>query len=302
MNIFKKTWELLHYFEWNVAIRPHYEGDYQGKAHPYRVIKNTWRYWCADPFLFAHNGKTYLFVEAFDKVNGKGMIGYRVLEGNKISKLHICMDLEHHLSYPYVYRRDDEIYMLPECFESGRLTAYRATAFPDRWEPAEVLLEDMCVCDSNYLNEDGTQLLLTMPLAGQPFVYDKLDLYVKQEGKWQAFSGNPVVCDASRARNAGGLFRHCGKLIRPSQNCADSYGEALVLNQVLELSDQGYREEKMEEIRISDVGYTGRKRFDGIHTLNVTQQYDVIDLRISSKLQPQRFVYLLKSHFKRGSV
>ncbi len=299
MGIIKKVSSLLHYFEWNIAVRPHFDGDFSGKEHPYTVIKNSVRYWCADPFIFEHNGKTYLFFEAFDKFKSKGLIGYRTLTSEKVSRIRICLETDFHLSYPYIYEKDGNIYMLPESFESGKLTVYKAINFPDKWEPEEVLLDNIQVCDSNYITHGGNEILLTMPLHGTSFVYDKLELYSKTDSGWIGCDSNPVVSDASCARNAGAFFSHGSDLIRPSQNCSDSYGNSIVLNRVKELSPASYSEEKIQELKIGEINYIGKKVFDGIHTLNVNKKYDVIDLRISEKLQPQRIFYLIKSHFKR---
>ncbi len=290
----------MHYFEWNIAIRPHYDGDFSGKEHPYRVIKNSWRYWCADPFIIDHGGKTYVFFEAFDRIKSKGLIGYREITNGKISKIRICLETEHHLSYPYLYERNGDIYMLPESFESKKLVFYKAVSFPDKWQEHELILDDVAVCDSVLVRHDSTEFLLTMPLHGVPYVYDELDMYVKRENTWEKHPDSPMICDTSHARCAGDIFKHNGMYIRPSQDCSVSYGEAVVLSKITQLDENGYAEEPFCKLTISDMNYTGKKKFDGIHTLNISKTYDTIDLRISSKLQLQRMPSLIKSHFKKG--
>ncbi len=296
MNIFKKAWDLLHYFEWNIAIRPHFDGDFRGTDHPYKVIKNSIRYWCADPFVFSHNEKNYVFFEAFDKFNCKGLIGYREIKKNSFSKIHICLQTDHHLSYPFIFKKDGNIYLLPECFESGKLTLYRAIDFPDKWEEDSTLLSNIRVCDTNHIESDRHEYLLTTPLLQEPFVYDKLYLYTKFNGSWLPCDSNPVVCDTDKARNAGNIFSSSIGLVRPAQNCSVSYGESIVLNHITDISPTRYLEEKIDELKISEINYCGKKVFDGIHTLNVTSDYD----RISEKLQLQRMFFLLKSKLKRG--
>ena len=108
--------------EWTVAFRPH-EDHFDGPMS-FRVMKNTWRYWCADPFPFDYDGKTYVFMEVADKTTQKGMIGYRVIENGNVSPIRICIKTPHHMSYPMIYTRGEDIYMIPECFESKRLTVY----------------------------------------------------------------------------------------------------------------------------------------------------------------------------------
>ena len=63
----------------------------------------------------------------------------------------------HHLSYPQVFARDGEIWMLPEGSGSGKLTLYRASAFPDRWIAATDA-DDGEISDATLLEHDGPLL------------------------------------------------------------------------------------------------------------------------------------------------
>lgn len=286
--------------QWWVAIRPHRQEAWLDTPMEFQVLKNTWRYWCADPFAFDHNGKTYLFMEVLDKITQKGSIGYRVIENGKVSGIRICLHTGDHMSYPMIYEDNGEIYMIPECFESKRLTVYRAVAFPDQWEPCETLPGEKVVCDTNYLAVDGQKYLLTMPLHGLPFQYDRLELYVRRQGKWESAACNPMTLGADRARNAGHFFRYDGGWIRPSQNCADSYGEAVNLNKVTKISPEGYEEAPWKKITVADIR-TDRGCFDGIHTLNHSRSYDVIDLRRLRSFQFARLFFFIRSKLRRKS-
>jgi hypothetical protein len=286
--------------QWWVAVRPHMEDGYLDTPMDFRVLKNTWRYWCADPFAFDHDGKTYLFMEVFDKTTQKGAIGYRVIDRGKVSGIRICLNTGDHMSYPMIYRANGQIYMIPECFESNRLTVYRAVEFPDRWEPCEVLPGLRKVCDTNYLAVDGQEYLLTMPLHGQPFQYDQLELYIRRQGKWESADCGPMTLGADRARNGGHFFRYKGEWIRPSQNCAASYGEALNLNKVTKLSPDGYEETLWNKITVADIR-TDREGFDGIHTFNHSASYDVIDLRKLHSFQFARLFYFIRNKLRRKS-
>lgn len=289
----------LYDVEWTVAFRPHQEDKCFDTPMTFQVMKNTWRYWCADPFPFDYDGKTYVFMEVADKTTQKGMIGYRVIENGNVSPIRICIKTPYHMSYPMIYTQGDEIYMIPECFESKRLTVYRAVAFPDRWEPCETILEDKMVCDTNYLSIDGMEYLLTMPLGGKKFCYDRLELYQKSpEGRWQLCPVSPLILGEDRARNAGHFFFHQGQLIRPSQNCGTSYGEEVLLNRVDQFHADGYRETLWKRIGIDGI-QTNRNDFDGIHTFNRSASYDVIDLRKQRSFQPARLIYFIQNKMKR---
>ena len=294
-NFFERFYDV----EWTVAYRPHREDGCFDTPTTFQVMKNTWRYWCADPFPFDYGGKTYVFMEVADKTTQKGMIGYRVIQDGKVSPIRICIKTPHHMSYPMIFTRGDEIYMIPECFESKRLTVYRAVAFPDRWKPCETILEDKMVCDTNYLSIDGKEYLLTMPLGGKKFCYDRLELYQKSpEGRWQLCPVSPLILGEDRARNAGHFFFHQGQLIRPSQNCGTSYGEEVLLNRVDQFHADGYRETLWKRIGINEI-HADRNDFDGIHTFNHSASYDVIDLRKQRSFQPARLWYFIRHMLRR---
>lgn len=286
--------------EWSVAFRPHQQTSCFDTTTPFYVMKNTWRYWCADPFAFDYGEKTYVFMEVLDKTTQKGMIGYRVIDNGNVSSIRICLKTPHHLSYPMIYTVGDEIYMIPECFESRQLTVYRAVSFPDRWETCETILKDKMVCDTNYLSIDGKEFLLTMPLNGQQFCYDRLELYNKRESGWELCPVSPLFLGAERARNGGHFFRHGSKLYRPSQNCGSSYGEELLINEVLEISPERYEEITRKRISVSDI-QTDQQGFDGIHTFNYSNSYDVIDLRKQRTFQGARLWYFIRHKLRRKS-
>jgi len=60
-------------------------------------------------------------------------------EGESWTYTGLALDTDHHLSFPYVFAANDEIYMVPDIANSGDYRAparlYRTTAFPLKWEP-----------------------------------------------------------------------------------------------------------------------------------------------------------------------
>jgi hypothetical protein len=64
------------------------------------------------------------------------------------------MAAPHHLSYPFIIEHEGQIYMLPEAYESGRLTLYRAKEFPGGWEPVCDLLDQPAI-DASVTHHNG---------------------------------------------------------------------------------------------------------------------------------------------------
>lgn len=285
--------------EWTVAIRSHVDHGTFDLPMKFRTLKNTWRYWCADPFVFDYEGKSYVFMEVMDKLTQKGAIGYRVIDRGKVGPIRICIKTPYHMSYPMIFTRDQEIFMIPECHISEKMTIYRAKKFPDTWVPTQVVLARKKVCDTNYVRVDGSEFLLTMPLSGSKYRYDTLELYRHSGGAWEQCPVSPIVLGEERARNGGSFFTCDGRLIRPSQNCGSSYGEKLVLNRVKRIAPDQYEEEVWKEITVRDI-QANAEDFDGIHTFNCSASYDVIDLRKELVFQPAKILYYLRHKLRRG--
>jgi len=301
MHILNKIKVLMRDVEWNVAIRPHNDLKIEEQSEQtFFVLKNTWRYWCADPFVFEKDGTTYIFMEIYDRITQRGEIGYRVWKNGKVSKIYKCMKSEHHFSYPYVYSEGETVYMLPECYQSGKLIRYKATHFPDKWEKDEIFIEDASLCDTDIVNSNKGQFLLTTEVYGEPFRYDRLFLYVHNGDKWVKTTDEPVVSGLDKARNGGAVFENFGRFIRPAQNCEDSYGSALRFFEINVISENEYKETEICSVEAKNVKLKNMSNcFDGIHTYNTNGKYDVIDLRRENVFQSARFVYLLRCRLKK---
>lgn len=297
----KKIHSLLHDVEWNIAIREHVENIpiEQQTELQFRVLKNNWRYYCADPFVFEYNRITYIFMEVFDRLTQRGAIGYRVLKNKKISDIKICLKTKYHLSYPFIFSNGTDVYMIPECYQSNRLEVYRAVRFPDKWEPDHIILNNIALCDTNFFEFASKQFLLTMPLTTFPFCYNELHLYYQKENTWFPSAVNPVVFGADHARNGGSLFCDHGRIVRPAQDCSSSYGNSLRFYKIDQVDENRYDESILCSWTINQIKTLGSPlNFDGIHTFNTNRKYDVIDLRRTRVFQPIKILFLVRNKIR----
>ena len=97
----------------------------------------------ADPFLIETGGTVYCFFEELPYRTNRGRISYVRLDQDhgRPHAIYPAIAEQHHLSYPFLLRYEDEILCIPEGSESGRIVAYAARAFPDQWYPKATLLE-----------------------------------------------------------------------------------------------------------------------------------------------------------------
>jgi hypothetical protein len=199
----------------------------------------------ADPFLFRHDGRRFIFYEDYDSRRRRAVICYAEIDaGGRRGSPGVALSEDCHLSYPFVFADGDAVYMLPETAGRRTVELYRAARFPDSWTLERVLLRDVAATDATLLRHEG-RLWLFVAIAvdgGRPI--DELFLFSSESlrGEWEPHPLNPVVSDVRCARPAGRVFLRDGHLIRPAQDCSRSYGWRLVFNRIEALSPSDYRE------------------------------------------------------------
>lgn len=260
---------------WAIAIRKsNGKRLYEGNHSLFSVIKNSFRYWRADPFLFEHNGETYLFAELFDRIKGKGVIGVAKINNGKSGKFKVCLDLPYHLSYPCVFTDNNEIYMVPECARSGKITVYKSKKFPYEWTEHRTLFEGEGVDTTPLPISQNKQMGFISTLRTKENRQNNCLFALDYSG-----TNRKLIDNDFTVRPAGHFIRHGNGFLRPSQDCNNSYGGALVFKRLINSDIENYKEET--DLRITpdeiDVDYK-KDRYNGIHTYNCTNEYEVIDL------------------------
>jgi len=270
--------------EWCCAVRFNSNDNIsllEDSEKEFTVLKNSFRYWTADPFLAEQNGSYYLFFEAYDRLKRKGVLGCRSISENGAGKIKIIYECASHLSYPFIFRKNGTFYIVPESKASGELFRLRCESFPYKWVKEKVLAKESIV-DTTILQHNATDYYVSQRVitAG---VFDRMDLfYSRGNDVLEECKNNPVKLDAKTARGAGGFFRYNGMLLRPSQNCGEQYGGMLNFNEVLSISENGYDERLYKCISASDIKLNVKNDFTGIHTYNRLNNVEVIDLKIGA--------------------
>ncbi len=232
----------------------------------------------ADPFLVERHGRTYLFFEDYRFATKKGVISCcEVDNAGNCGQPCVVLEREYHLSYPFLFEWQGEIYLLPESRDNRTIEMYRASDFPHSWTREAVLMEDVAAVDSTLLEYSGKWWLFAAGIQEDiTSPNDGLYLYFADSplGPWTAHPKNPIVSDARRARPAGRLYFKNGALIRPGQDCANGYGYAIQLHRVDVLSETDYCETPLS--RITPSWIPGSL---GTHTINQSEKLRVMDAR-----------------------
>lgn len=230
-------------------------------------------YW-ADPFLHPSPRGIGLFFEKMICAKGRAVIAWGLLDekGDVVDTQEVLRE-DWHLSYPQIIEHGGEAFMLPEAAESGRLTLYRSTDFPLRWERHSQLLDFPCV-DSTLYQHGAAWWLLTSPvIAGQAplCIAFRAD---SPAGPWRLHDRPVVSTRVEDARGAGNIFRHGKTLVRPSQDCGERYGGALVFNEILAIEDPPGEYRERYVARIDSHWMQG---LVGVHTYNRLYDWEVVD-------------------------
>jgi hypothetical protein len=258
--------------EWIVAVRVR-APDGRGNG-PLQALPNPAGRYLGDPFPIEVDGRHFLFMEDYSRAAGRGVISVSELGADGAwSPPRSVLERDHHLSYPFVFEQDGELYMVPETGEAGRVELLRAVEFPDEWRLDRVLLEGLTAVDAT-LHVDGGLFWLFANVVEGPGDRGELWLFSSRslDGDWAPHPRNPIVTDPGTARPAGRLFRRGGVLIRPGQDCSRAYGEAVVLNRVDVLSPDDYRETPVGRIEP-----TWMPGLDGTHTFTFDSRYEFLD-------------------------
>lgn len=262
---------------WNIGLVPQSAEDIarNGLTHPVQWLPRG-RLWTflADPFVLPEGNGTYrLFAERMDYVKGRGSIWSGVIQpeaGRQWVSLAPLLEADAHMSFPFAYTHQGQDHLLCETWETGGASLYARDA--GGWRFKQMLAPGGITVVDAALHHDGERWWLFCCHPGRRPM-ENLYLYHAPDpiGPWCPHPANPVVRDRAGARPAGPLFRTVDGLMRPSQDCSITYGGALTIKRVVDLTPTTYREEVVR--RIAPV----RPYSWGLHHLCPAGDFTLID-------------------------
>jgi len=220
----------------------------------------------ADPFVMCVGGEWQLFFEVLRADTQLGVVALATsADGVVWSYQGIIVDEPFHLSYPFVFAWDSEVYMIPESLGTRSVRLYRAIAYPRQWEFVADLLAGEDFADSTVFRHGGRWWMFTETGARSETGervgwHDVLRLFFADElkGPWTEHPMSPVVDGDSRvARMAGRVLEHEGRLVRFGQDCSSVYGRQVFAFEIVELSPHRYEERAITEQPVVGPGRDG---------------------------------------------
>ena len=227
-----------------------------------RLTKEETAY-IADPFFIREQDTFYLYVE-IKGIDNANIALFTSKDGVDYSYAGIVLDETFHLSYPQVFRHEENYYMLPETKGSNQVLLYKAENFPYSWQVEDTLIKDRALKDASILLSDELNLLVAVDDGLKQVMFRADSLF----GKWNEVKEfEPRWGNESRP---GGRFVSIDKdWYLPLQNHAEGYGTGISLYKLL-ITSEDYKFELADKLLLKpqeEIKWFER----GMHHLDVQQ-------------------------------
>lgn len=291
--------------DWNVIVGSF---DQNLKLVEAKFIPNFPGSYFADPFLLEVNGKIFIFVEEYFWNHAIGKIS--LIEFNDFDLRHHGTIIEEnfHLSFPFIFKKNGNIYMVPESHQNANVSLYEATEFPYQWTRKTHIIPDVCVSDTVlFENESHYFALCNEETSRFGDRLTNLKLYASKKDESTKF---PHFCyvedisnEAKRARN-GGLFEWRDGFCRVNQKPSfNQYGKEIFVNRIsIEVADN---QVVYEENRINDFDAlieSVSKEYTGCHHLHVLEEKNLFVCDVSTLRFKRKFLLQLEQFSPKFSL
>lgn len=272
-----KAWRKLrgHSYRWGVAYQ--FVSNWRDAVlWRSKVIKNPPHRYLADPFVASRDGRHVVFVEDYDIRTNRGLVSAYELTKEGATPLGTALEEPFHLSFPFVFEHNGDLFMCPDTHEAKDIRLYRCTEFPLKWELHRVLMKDVSATDTMIFERGGKWWMLTnIDTSALGDHCSELHAFSAESfdaTDWRGHASNPLVIDSTYARN-GGLLRSGDALFRVFQvQRFDAYGAAMGIAEIKTLNQERY-----EETQIAMIEPKFLPRLQAAHTYSFSDGVLVVD-------------------------
>lgn len=225
----------------------------------------------ADPFGYFHNEHLCIIHEKYSYNEHKGWI--EIQRSNEESN--IAIESGKHLSYPYIFSFNNDLYCVPESYQKNSIELYRLSKNNNKWEFENTIADGVPAVDSSLVYYNKRWWLFCTREDNNPnnhlYIYHS-DSLTK---KFIPHNNNPVKTDIRSARPAGTFFTVNNELYRPSQDCSKSYGCGISINKIEKLNENEFSETTINYISPNKKWSFNR----GIHTISIAGNFILFDAK-----------------------
>ncbi|WP_288278164.1 hypothetical protein [uncultured Prevotella sp.] len=257
---------------WNIGIIDNSLEDVINNI-PIKIRMLRHRYkegWFADPFILdVSDSFIWLLVEELYFKNDRGRISKLTIDKKRFELLKVepVLELDSHLSFPAIFRENNNIYIYPENAKGLGLAMYEYDPLTNKCEFIKIISKRK-LADAIITNVFGEDVIWAteMPthngcILNEYSLMKEGDVVLKYQ----------YAFDENVARNAGDWFKLNERVFRPAQDCNMNYGKAVVLQEVIKTTE-GFDFKEIRRIESTLWNYT-----TGCHTFNQFKDVIIID-------------------------
>ena len=224
--------------------------------------------WYADPFILDYDeNQIELLVEEWKYKINKGRIARLTIDRKTYQLLRetIILELDTHLSFPFIQRKDGKIYVSPENGSAGEWNQYEYSVNSDKLTRIRTTVSEP-LTDAISTSLLGEELIFSThhPIANKSV----LSVY-----NAQGVRITDVQFPKNVARGAGDWFIFEDRVFRPAQDCSVSYGGSVIIQEVKRTGKSSF--EFNDVIRLES---NNPKYCRGLHTFNHYKDLTVVDV------------------------
>jgi hypothetical protein len=195
----------------------------------------------AHPFMIVTDSLYYMFFTAKDEKTDKGGIGMaESKDGINWKYKQIVIKEPFVLAYPYVFKWQNDYYMIPEAHTETSVRLYKAIEFPAKWKyEGDLLTGEQFFVPTVIRYKEMWWMFIVRPGNETLRLFYADDL----KGPWTEHPQSPIVKnDLNTARPAGRPFIIDGILYRLGMDCDPTYGSLVHAFKITDLSTKIYAE------------------------------------------------------------
>ena len=245
------------------------------KGKPIKVnwLKHSYKdRWFADPFILdVTESEIWVLVEEwYDPIN-RGRISKLVIDKHtfQLKDIIVLLELDSHLSFPAIRRKDGDVYVYPENSAKNQLKEYKYNKDKERLEFSSIIADEP-LTDAIQTELFGYKLLFSTNLPDANGKH--LGIYQWNEDLKKYTLREEHHYSDNLSRSAGDFFQYDSKTYRPTQVCIKSYGDAVSIQEVSYNQSDGWEFNEIRRI------YSPHPDLDlGFHTFNTYKNIIVVD-------------------------
>lgn len=227
----------------------------------------------ADPFILdVRTNVIKVLVEEFSYKEWKGKISLLTIDKETfiLKEIKVLLDIDTHLSFPFIFRNNKDIYVIPENSASGSLNIYKYDSKSECLSFEKKLINEPII--DPVLFKKNNSFILFGTIRDKK---ENKDLYAWESnelfGDYVLKTCSPIISSAKLGRRGGDFFEYENNLFSVSQNCLTTYGESLNICKITNLSSTDIKE-SLEAVITPDQNYS-----EGLHTFNCYKNICVVD-------------------------